>query len=170
MVVQNNYMVPLVNGDIVEVVEVGAEEPARTKSLLHFRRVTVKDIATGAQHSTLLLEDTLYQSQPNLDKKQQCDLFVDFIMSEKKKGIEPKKNPQTFKKDMMDDPYLNALRCSWGYAVTCHKAQGGEWDEVYLDIRRNITLNPVKEAYQWVYTAITRAKKKLHVTKDFFIE
>ena len=69
---------------------------------------------------------------------------------------------------MLGDIYLNALRCTWGYAVTCHKAQGGEWDTVMLDMPRNITLNPVKECYQWVYTAMTRASKTLHLVNDFF--
>jgi ATP-dependent exoDNAse (exonuclease V) alpha subunit len=69
---------------------------------------------------------------------------------------------------MMHDPYLNALRCNYGYAVTCNKAQGGEWDEVYIDMPRNITLNPAKPDYQWVYTAMTRARKTLHLVNDFF--
>ncbi|MBR1727847.1 MAG: ATP-binding domain-containing protein, partial [Muribaculaceae bacterium] len=61
-------------------------------------------------------------------------------------------------------------RCSWGYAVTCHKAQGGEWDTVYVDMPRNITMNPTKEKYQWVYTAMTRASRSLHLVDDFFYE
>ena len=72
---------------------------------------------------------------------------------------------------MKQDPYLNALRCAWGYAITCHKAQGGEWERVYLDIgTRNLMLNPTKSTYQWIYTAMTRAKKQLFLVNDFFYE
>lgn len=80
------------------------------------------------------------------------------------------KAQQSFNYHLRTDPYLNALRANYGYAVTCHKAQGGEWDDIYVDFPRNITLNPTKEKYQWIYTAMTRAKKRLHVVNDFFIQ
>ncbi|MBK7886882.1 MAG: AAA family ATPase [Bacteroidetes bacterium] len=55
-----------------------------------------------------------------------------------------------------DDPYLGALRLRYGYALTCHKAQGGEWD--------NIILHPwfKKDDYRWQYTAITKGRKKVY--------
>lgn len=71
---------------------------------------------------------------------------------------------------MFTDPYLNALRASYGYALTCHKAQGGEWNHIFLDIPRNLTLYPTQNVYQWVYTAMTRARVMLHVVNDFFIQ
>ena len=86
----------------------------------------------------------------------------------RKKGY--KQHSNEFKTAMYEDEYLNALRCVYGYALTCHKAQGGEWDEVFLSPARNITLNPVKANYQWIYTAMTRAKKYLYVADDFFIK
>lgn len=67
----------------------------------------------------------------------------------------------------MTDPYLNALRAVYGYALTCHKAQGGEWEEVYLDIPRRISREPKVSTYQWLYTAMTRAKEYLHIVDDF---
>lgn len=70
---------------------------------------------------------------------------------------------------MIKDEFLNALRCVYGYALTCHKSQGGEWDNVYLDIPRSFPLQPKPFVYQWVYTAMTRAKKELYVTNDFYI-
>ena len=97
---------------------------------------------------------------------QQTALFTDFIIRMRNQGIKEKSD--RFYKMMMDDPYLNALRCNYGYAVTCNKAQGGEWDEVYIDMPRNITLNPAKPDYQWVYTAMTRARNTLHLVDDFF--
>lgn len=164
MVTQNNLLVPLVNGDMVEVTEVTDQVTQRTG--LNFRLVTVKELFSGTLYKTWLLEDILYQNRPNLDKKQQTDLLIDFVNRMKALGI--KQKSAVFNSRMLTDIYLNALRCTWGYAVTCHKAQGGEWDTVLLDMPRNITLNPVKESYQWVYTAMTRATKTLHLVDDFF--
>ena len=102
--------------------------------------------------------------------RQQSGLFLDFIFRMQRKGINKKKNPDDFEKAMRKDPYLNALRCNYGYAITCHKAQGGEWNQVFIQMPRNITLNPTKNKYQWFYTAITRAKETVHLCKDFFIQ
>jgi tRNA A37 threonylcarbamoyladenosine biosynthesis protein TsaE len=56
------------------------------------------------------------------------------------------------------DPYLNALRCRYGYAITCHKAQGGEWKYVFVDLRAKMQRDS-PAFYRWVYTSITRAKR-----------
>lgn len=88
----------------------------------------------------------------------------------KRKGITQKKDKEQFDKAMRLDPYLNALRCNYGYAITCHKSQGGEWNNVYIQMPRNITRNPTKNKYQWFYTALTRAKYSVHICKDFFIK
>lgn len=61
-------------------------------------------------------------------------------------------------------------RKNYGYTLTCHKAQGGEWDEVFVDIARGLTYQARPAAYQWAYTAVTRAREQLHVVDDFFIE
>ncbi len=164
MVTQNNLIVPLVNGDMVEVTEV--TDQVTSLAGLTFRLVTVKNLYNSQEYSTWIIEDILANSRPNLDKAQQTGLIIDFVNRMKKKGF--KQNTNGFNEMMYRDLYLNALRATWGYAVTCHKAQGGEWDTVLLDMPRNITRNPVKENYQWVYTAMTRARKTLHLVDDFF--
>ncbi|MCW5925075.1 MAG: AAA family ATPase [Saprospiraceae bacterium] len=60
------------------------------------------------------------------------------------------------------DLYANALRCRFGYAITCHKAQGGEWDFAYVDMCAQMTRDSA-EFYRWSYTAITRAKKRVYL-------
>lgn len=70
---------------------------------------------------------------------------------------------------MQKDNFLNALRCVFGYVLTCHKSQGGEWENVYLNIPRNLPLQPKPYVYQWIYTAMTRASKDLYVVDDFYI-
>lgn len=164
MVAQNNLLTGLVNGDLVVVNRV--TDQMATMAGLRFRYIKVTDLANNNEYSSWIIEDILFQSLPNLDKVQQTALFTDFIVRMRKLGIKEKSD--RFYKMMMDDPYLNALRCNYGYAVTCNKAQGGEWDEVYIDMPRNITLNPTKPDYQWVYTAMTRARQTLHLVDDFF--
>lgn len=70
---------------------------------------------------------------------------------------------------MLEDPYLNALRAVFGFALTCHKAQGGEWNNVFLDIPRYFPKLEKPYIYQWVYTAMTRARKELYIIDDFYI-
>lgn len=179
MVMQNQMTTGLMNGDMVEVVSV---QPAAERTVhsynhrgfqtqLYFREIKVKELFTKVEHTTLILENTLEQQMSNLDSRQQTGLFLDFIIRMKNKGITQKNNAKTFKELMCKDPYLNALRCSYGYAVTCHKAQGGEWNKVYIHIGpRNLTLNPTKASYQWLYTAITRGKETVYLIDDFFIK
>ncbi len=58
-------------------------------------------------------------------------------------------------KNMKDDPYLSAMRLRYGYALTCHKAQGGEWDKVIIHLWQ------CQSDAKWLYTAVTRARKEI---------
>lgn len=94
---------------------------------------------------------------PNLSVIQLA-LFVDF------KNRHPNLKPKTqeWRDELEDDPYFNALHVRYGYAVTCHKAQGGEWPHVYVDCAWTAGRNS-SNYFRWLYTAITRAKVRLHV-------
>lgn len=168
LVIQNNSPLNLYNGDLVVVKKITNETHLRAN--LTFRKIEVEDLGGKTRHTTFLIEDLLHSGRLNLDSEQQKALFVDFVLRMKKVGITPKQNRQQFNLAMMTDPYLNALRCTFGYAITCHKSQGGEWPEVFVNMPRNIMLNPTKSSYQWVYTAITRAKERLHVVDDIYLE
>lgn len=167
MVIQNNMPTGLMNGDMVTIEELGAATQSR--SGLTFREVTVKELFTKKTIKTLMIEEIVNQSRLNLDSAQQQALFIDFIMRMRNVGI-TQKDVRRFNHAMIHDPYLNALRCVYGYAITCHKSQGGEWEDVYVHVPRNITLNPIRETYQWIYTSMTRAKKTLHLVDDFYIK
>lgn len=167
MVIQNNMSTGLMNGDMVIVEEINPR--VITRAQLTFLQVKVKELFTGMNYTTLLIEEVAYQGRLNLDSRQQQALFVDFIIRMKEKGIYQKQK-EVFYDSMFHDPYLNALRCVYGYAITCHKSQGGEWNDVYVHVPRNLTLNPIKETYQWVYTSMTRAIKTLHMIDDFYIK
>jgi len=64
---------------------------------------------------------------------------------------------------MKEDPYANALQVKYGYAVTCHKAQGGQWNTVFVD-QGYVTEEMIDTEYvRWLYTAITRASRQLYL-------
>lgn len=167
LVIQNNQPSGLYNGDLVVVEEF--EGTVQHRAGLTFRRVKVREISSDTQRDTLLIEEVLHSGKLNLDSEQQKALFVDFVLRMKARGVKPK-DAEVFNRAMMTDPYLNALRCTFGYAMTCHKTQGGEWPEVFVKMPRNIMLNPTKNSFQWVYTAITRAKDKLHIVNDIYLQ
>ncbi|MBQ7461195.1 MAG: AAA family ATPase [Bacteroidaceae bacterium] len=106
---------------------------------------------------TVLL-DTLQSEAPALTKQQQEALF---------KGVWEDYPELTNKRDRMkklrEDPYYNALQIKYAYAVTCHKAQGGQWQHVYID-QGYITEDMLSPDYfRWLYTAITRATEQVYL-------
>lgn len=163
LVVQNNQN-GLLNGNLVKVTQIGARTE---RAELTFLNVEVEETFSKERHTTLLIENILFSQYLNLTQEQYKRLFIDFHIRMKEKGI--KQNSDTYIKAMREDSYLNALRTTFGYVVTCHKAQGGEWDDVYLDIGRAISHCPSKSDYQWLYTALTRAKERIHLANDFYL-
>jgi len=127
MVTQNNHLIPLTNGDFVEVVQVGHGESVKGIS---FIRITAKARLTGKAHETLLCLEPLNNGASNLTSDQQRLLMIDFSQRMRDKKIRPKK--EAYFSNMIRDPYLNSLRANYGYAVICHKIQGGEWEKVYF--------------------------------------
>ena len=63
----------------------------------------------------------------------------------------------------MDNPFLNALQIKFAYAVTCHKAQGGQWKKVFVDAGHVADEQKTVEYLRWLYTAFTRAQEKLYI-------
>lgn len=164
LVTQNNYISGLMNGDLVEVTEVGIREQ---RAGLTFVRVSVKELFTNKVYTQWMVENILYSVRTNLTQTEQKDLYIDFFIRMKNKGIAQKSG--LFNKCMLSDPYLNALRAVYGYALTCHKSQGGEWEQVYLDIAKNVPAIDKPYVYQWVYTAMTRAKVQLNIVDNWWL-
>lgn len=161
LVTQNNLISGLMNGDLVKVISIGRRE---LRAQMTFTHVQVQSLATEFVYSQFLIEEILYSGSTNITQEQQTALMIDFHKRATKKGL--KQGQDAYNEMMRKDSYLNALRCIFGYALTCHKAQGGEWDKVYLEIPRNFYYTSRKYAYQWVYTAMTRAKKDLYILSD----
>lgn len=164
LVTQNNYITGLMNGDLVTVQSTGNRQ---RRAGLTFLEVTVKELFTGKTFNQLMVEEILYANQTNLSQPQQKELMIDFYYRMKDRKIA--QHTKLFNQMMLEDPYLNALRAVYGYALTCHKSQGGEWEHVYLDIPRYLASSEKPFVYQWMYTAMTRASKELYTEDDFWI-
>jgi len=164
MITQNNYRVPLTNGDFAEVITAGE---VRSHANIRFQEVQVQAKLTGQLHQTLLCLQPLLDGSPNLSKDQQRMLMIDFSRRMKEKKIKPK-SPMYFEL-MKTDPFLNSLRANFGYAVTCHKSQGGEWEEVFFFLNKGMYIMSQKSLIRWWYTGVTRAKEKLHLVTDWWI-
>lgn len=182
----------LTNGELVQVVHTGKLEkrveratldsftPADCRLLrftdkeveaeFHFRdaRVALRDADGQVQYADLkVLENWLLADELNfppaagfLLNRIACNRFY-----EQNRDLY-RANREAFKalrkEYLRTDPYVNALRARFGYAVTVHKAQGGEWDFVYVDMCAQMSRDSA-EFYRWCYTAITRAKKKAYL-------
>ncbi len=144
MVKQNNYLVPLTNGDFYEVVHVGDE---KNYMGIKFIYVTVKAQLTEKEHETLLCAEPLFNGQPNLTAEQQRMLIIDFSQKMRAMGIKPKSD--AYYSALQKDPHLNSLRANFGYAVTCHKSQGGEWDHVFLFLHKGMYNMGPKALTRW---------------------
>ena len=158
MVVQNSYYVPLANGDQVIVKKV---KPAGKRAGFHFLETELQSVHDGQLHKTMLLHDFLFRPEANLDPEKQRSLLIDFDKRARKRGL--KRNSDDYKKAMLSDPWLNALRAKFGYAVTCHKAQGGEWPAVFLNLSETIGRLERETRFRWLYTAVTRAREALNL-------
>ena len=124
-----------------------------------------------------MLENFLY-GENFLKPEETQALYVDFTSRHKK--LIPK--TQEFMQAIMEDEFFNCLLMKYGYAVTCHKAQGGEWDNVFTvwdnDNKEgfNCFIDKQRKAgktnqdfYRWAYTAITRATKTLYALNPPFL-
>lgn len=113
-----------------------------------------------------VLMDSLTSDSPALTPEENRELYLaveeDYAdIKSKKKRLEA----------IRENEFYNALQIKFAYAVTCHKAQGGQWDAVFID--QGFLTNDMlcDEYWRWMYTAFTRARKKLYLlnfNKDFF--
>ncbi len=174
MVVKNNYFWLndektadfIANGDIVEVLRIKNYEE---RYGFRFADITIRLI----EHDNIDLDvkiilDTLTIDGPSLNYEDNKNLFYSVLIDYSE--IKGKKNQYN---KVKEDPFFNALQVKFAYAVTCHKAQGGQWRHVFID-QGYITDEQLNyDYYRWLYTAITRASEKVFLVnfnKQFFID
>lgn len=174
MVVRNSYFWVedkpeigfIANGDIVEVTYI-----RKHKELYGFKfaDVTIKLIDYQNQEIDVkIILDTLTIDGPSLTSEQNREFFNK--VSEDYANV--KTRPARLKK-IKEDPFFNAIQVKFAYAVTCHKAQGGQWRNVYIDQGYFKEDMISREYFRWLYTALTRATDKVYLVnfdKKFFGE
>ena len=146
----------LANGDIIQILEIFS-----IKELYGFKFAEVKvklvDYADEPILETIILLDTLNSDLPALSYDQSNKLYnevqKDYInlKSKYKRFIKTKENP-----------FFNALNVKFSYALTCHKAQGGQWPTVFIEkpyLKEGVDMDYLR----WLYTAVTRAEKRLYL-------
>jgi len=169
MVTSNNanYEIFISNGDFGIVQEVSYKPEVKqivTKNgiineTLYFRDVTILFYSlNGIPYSIKckIIENLLYSDKPNLSSNEHKALYVDFMM----RHPHLKANTKEWKDALKKDPYFNALKIKFGYAITCHKAQGSEWKNVFLNCKTHQSVLS-QNYFRWIYTALTRASEKL---------
>jgi exodeoxyribonuclease V len=173
MVVKNNYSLIdedeegagfIANGDIAEVKKIRKYEE---RYGFRFADMVLKFPDYNLEIESKVMIDVLHLDTPALpaDKNKELyqNILADYInIKTRKKQFEAVKN----------NPYFNALQIKFAYAVTCHKAQGGQWERVFIDQgmfnRNEITIDYLR----WFYTALTRSTDKVYLVNfadDFFV-
>lgn len=162
----------IMNGEFVQVLGYGNQEvhtiPVyENKERIHipitFVDATVRLMSGQLHQCKMITEPILSAPRGTVSITLLKALFIDFCMRNK----ELRKYPQSeeFKKAIQEDPYLNALRVRYGYAITGHKSQGGEWDSIFVDFDGVHYSEP---GARWIYTAITRARKHIYTINSVY--
>lgn len=162
MVVKNNYfwLAPeskpgfIANGDVVQVESIQMRKEIYGFA---FAEVTVSlvDYPEEDFFDTVLLLETLTSETPSLSFEDGNRLYQEVL----KDYTSEKSKYKKFLK-VKSNKFFNALQVKYSYAITCHKSQGGQWENVFIE-KPYLPDGPDKDYLRWLYTAMTRAKKQL---------
>jgi exodeoxyribonuclease-5 len=171
MVVKNNYFWLednekadfIANGDIAEIIRI---KKYHEQYGFRFADVTLNLIDYDIEIDCKIILDTLNINTAALGSDDNKQLFYNIM--EDYKGEKTKKKQY---EGVKNDEFFNALQVKFSYAITCHKAQGGQWKNVFLD-HGYVVDNMMDKGYvRWLYTAFTRPTQKLFLVnfnKNFF--
>jgi exodeoxyribonuclease-5 len=175
MIVKNNYTYMaesdkvnfLANGDMVEVMKIRNFEEMYG---LRFATLELRllDYPEEPFFEAKVILDTLYSASPSLTREQYRSLYDQ--VSEDYADVANKTERMEF---IRKDPYLNALQVKFAYALTCHKAQGGQWRAVFVDQGYLNEEQLDGDFVRWLYTAVTRATEELFLVNfspSFFVK
>ena len=171
MISKNNYFWAqeyedlefLANGDMLEINRLYNHHEMYG---FHFAKASLRAVDYDWEIDALVWLDTLTTDTPEANYTLQKDLFA--RVAEDYPEI---KNKKELTKRVFESPYYNALQIRFAYAVTCHKAQGGQWKHVYIDQgltaeRLNeLTESEQREYLRWLYTAVTRATERIYLLR-----
>lgn len=165
LVAKNNYhwadngdveMDFIANGDVAIV-----KRMRSTSELYGFRfaDVTLEFPDYHCEFDAKIILDALYSDTPALSREQN-ERLLNNVMED---YADIPRRAERFKK-LKQDPYFNALQVKFAYSVTCHKAQGGQWKNVFIDMGYipEEAYNNI-DFYRWLYTSFTRAYGKIYL-------
>jgi exodeoxyribonuclease V len=165
MVVKNNYFwLPqesqagfIANGDTIEILRVKKQESLYGFSFAD-AQVRLTDYPEEPELELKLLLNTLDSESPSLSQEENRRLFDEVMLDYESIPTRRERLMQ-----LHSNPYFNALQIKFAYALTCHKTQGGQWDDVFIDqgYLPDDRLN--REFLRWLYTAVTRATKRVYL-------
>lgn len=157
------------NGDFVTVTEVDDKVEVQSapvwmnvnggkeRIIVELEYQDIKVVTEYAQEfSCKIIKNLLNNAYPSLKQKEVTSAYINFRM----RHPEIKNNREVTSSALLEDPYFNALNAKYGYAITCHKSQGGEWKNVYVDYGGRTGTND--DCLRWQYTATTRAVERLY--------
>ena len=154
----NSQISFIANGDMIEIMKINKFEEMYG---FHFADVEIQlmDYEDTPSLSVKILLETLHSDSPALTNDESKRLYQ--AVEEDYMDI-PKAADR--RKAMKENPYFNALQVKYGYALTCHKTQGGQWNNVfveapYLPEKTVLELGDLR----WLYTALTRASEKVYL-------
>lgn len=173
MVVKNNYFwmrdIPgvdfIANGNIIEILRIKKYEELFGYK---FADVTLRFIDyNNLEIDAKINLGTLYLNSASMSYEDSKSFYQ--AVSEDYADIKQKRKRFL---QIREDKYFNALQVKFAYSVTCHKAQGGQWEVVFIDQGYLPKDFPNMEYLRWLYTAVTRATKKLYLVnfRDEFFE
>ena len=166
MITKNNYFwtkdyegIPfLANGDMMEIVRL---RNWREMYGFHFVDASLRAIDYDWEIDLILWLDTLTTDSPEINQQLHRQLFE--RISEDYPELQ--RNRKKLVETIYESPYYNALQIRFAYAITCHKAQGGQWKRVFIDPSNIPTEERDTSYYRWLYTAITRARETIYLLK-----
>jgi exodeoxyribonuclease-5 len=163
MVVKNNYfwaadseMGLIANGEMLQVIRIIREEHLYGFDFIH---VDVSFLSEPNKERTVIcFKETLLSDAPNFPREVLKQLFFEI-----EKDYASERNKRKRYQLILKNPYFNALQIKYAYCITAHKAQGGQWDAVFVDYGFIPEQMDKKEYVRWLYTCVTRAKHCLYL-------
>ena len=148
---QNNLDGFIANGETAEVTWVGKTEKAYGR---YFTDVELRFVSDGRIVGAKAMLRSLVCEGPSIPRAE-MERFYARVMDSYEGELSKKI------KGALEDPFYNALQMKYAYCVTCHKAQGGQWKHVYIDMGGIAPDAMTEDFYRWLYTAVTRATEKV---------
>lgn len=171
----NKYKTKIYNGDFAMITSIGEtvnqsaavfvdENGRKVKKIIDFtfRKVILRLPDFDEDIEAFIHENLLESTSRDLSINEMKALYINAVMRFRDSNKGEKVGSENFKNFLKNDVFFNALRVKYGYAITGHKSQGGEWKTVFVDYYGRVSLK--NEPLRWSYTATTRASDCVYAT------